>query len=510
MTNDAPLDEDNATPSARDVELYRAVFEVNAAVKLLIDPETGAIVDANEGAATFYGYAKAELRTMNIAELNVLPSELIRQEMERARAERRSFFRFRHRVASGEVRDVEVYSGPFVWSGRTLLLSIVHDVTERYRLEDRLARAQTLEAMGRLAGGVAHDFNNLLTVILGFSEAIADGSRKDERAQVAARHVVQAATRAAELTQKLLAFGRKRIENPTNLSLNALIRDLEAVLREMAGANASLVVELDDDLGRVYADHGTMVQVLTNLVHNAGEATEGRGHIRLTTTRMPLAEARQTLGPPHVAGVRLTVEDDGPGIAPGLARQIFEPFVSTKQRGSGLGLATVYGIVQQSGGTISVQSEPGHTTFTVCLPVAIEGASTNAVPSSTTLGTRPRTLRVLFAEDDAAVRHALTSQLEGLGHVVTSSEDGEQALARFVEADGMFDVLVTDVRMPRMNGIALATAIRARAPGLPVVYVTGDHAGLLDDAVTSPPRTRAVGKPCTSEALDQAIRAVIA
>ncbi|MFO0697578.1 MAG: ATP-binding protein, partial [Polyangiales bacterium] len=329
--------------------------------------------------------------------------------------------------------------------------------------------------MGRLASGVAHDFNNLLTVILAFAESIADGTRAGEKAQRGAQQIVQAARRAADLTQKLLTFGRSRMENPSEVDLGQLLHDLEGLLHEMVGSQRSLVIAPSVARAVVYADPGPLVQVVTNLVVNAAEATAPGGTIRLSTE--PLAVPAGDPEHPEGRWVALRVEDDGVGIAESELSRVFEPFYSTKERGSGLGLATVYGIVRQAGGYVRVTSRPGATRFSVYLP---EGDPSRAVGPRSEPPAVIEPLQVLVAEDEADVREALVDQLVSRGHGVRSAADGEEALAAFLAEPHAYDVLVTDVRMPRRNGRALVEAVRKKRPGFPVVFVTGHDAGLLD------------------------------
>ncbi len=232
----------DSTGGARD-QLYREMFETNSAVKLVIDPSTGAIVDANRSAVTFYGYSREKLLSMRIQEINTLPPEMVEAEMERARREKRLFFNFRHRLASGEIRDIEVYCGPLSAEGRTLLHSIIIDVTARRKLEHQLSRAQRLEATGRLAGGVAHDFNNILAVILGYVEVARRSLPEDHPARTAVDEIGSATKRASTITGQLLSLTRERASSPEVVDMGALVVGLEGLCRRLVGEDVELTTE---------------------------------------------------------------------------------------------------------------------------------------------------------------------------------------------------------------------------------------------------------------------------
>jgi PAS domain S-box-containing protein len=348
-------------PSKND-DIYRAIFEANTAIKLLIDPEDGSIIDANPAAAEFYGWPIEKLRTMNVGEINMLPTREIEQEMARAKSGRRRYFRFHHRTATGSIRHVEVHSGPVRLHGRTLLLSIICDLTDRDELEERLRSAEKLEALGRVAGGVAHDFNNLLTVVFGCASIIEKSGPSPEAKQALA-DLLEAANGARRLTQQLLAFSRNQKLERQPLDLNIVLSDMKELLQRAVGASGiEIVLDLAPQAPLVLLDRSQLEQVVLNLTLNARDAMPSGGAVRIETRAV-------------TEGVAITVTDTGQGMDAATRARVFEPFFTTKSgSNTGLGLSTVYGIVTQSGGTIDLQSEPGRgTQITVVFPAMAEG-----------------------------------------------------------------------------------------------------------------------------------------
>jgi PAS domain S-box-containing protein len=353
-------------PGGRD--MFRALFESTAAVKLLIDPVDGAIVNANLAAQRFYGWSLAELQAMTIHEINLLTPTEIADEMERARTRRRQCFWFRHRVRSGAVTDVEVYSGPIELNGKCLLLSIVHDVTERRRIEEALRQAQRLEALGRLAAGIAHDFNNLLTVIQTSAQLIIRRGAADTVSAVVI-DISMAARRGAELTRRLLALGRQQSLSPSAVDLGAMLAETTVLLRRTLPESIIVTSSATDGLSLVMIDRGQLELVLLNLALNARDAMPNGGHLELAVSRAA-ATPPELLPGEYLA---ITVTDSGTGMDEDTRRRAFEPFFTTKSSGvgSGLGLPVALGVVAQSGGTMTLDSRPGGgTCFTLFVPIA--------------------------------------------------------------------------------------------------------------------------------------------
>ncbi|HEX6864661.1 MAG TPA: PAS domain S-box protein, partial [Thermoanaerobaculia bacterium] len=415
----------------------------------------------------------------------------------------------RRRLAAGEVRtsDLELRllrrDGRPVWvylnrsvvqdaAGRPLyLLTYLRDVTDRRTLEEQLRQAQKMEAVGQLAGGIAHDFNNLLTAIIGNGELLLREIEIEDSRRIDLLEINRAAHRAATLTRQLLAFSRKQILQPRLLNLNQVVTELSTMLRRVIGEHVELRLDLDPGLGRVLADPGQMEQVITNLAVNGRDAMPSGGCLTIRTLTLDGSHVPHS-GPdegellgPHVA---LSVSDDGVGMDDRTRARLFEPFFTTKElgRGTGLGLATVYGIVRQSGGHILVDSEPGcGALFRIYLPhVAGEAPASERivapVPRQEAHG------HVLLVEDESSVRELASRVLRSAGFTVTEASHGEEALER-AQTLARIDLLLTDVVMPRMGGPDLAARLRPRWPGLRVVFMSGYVDPELHRAVGQPP-----------------------
>jgi nitrogen-specific signal transduction histidine kinase/CheY-like chemotaxis protein len=369
----------------------------------------------------------------------------------------------------------------------------VQDITERRALEARLLEAQKLESIGRLAGGVAHDFNNMLTAILGNVEFAAEASSLEEIQPLLAE-IRHTAERSAALTAQLLAFARRQVIAPKVLEPNALLRRLDALLRRLIGEHIRITVQLGAQ-GRVRADESQLEQVIMNLVTNARDAMPGGGRLLLSTADVVLDAAlvasqldfSPSLDVSPGPYVEMTVVDSGPGIAPQDLPHIFEPFYTTRPGGTGLGLATCYGIVKQSGGHIQVRSQPGQgSSFTVYLP-RVEGEVVPvAPPESAEKGLA--TERVLLVEDEPSVRAVAERTLARQGYCVRSAGTAEEALQRHAEES--FELLVTDVVLPGLSGRELALKLTRRWPELRVLFISGytqntiEHGGVLEPGIS--------------------------
>ena len=406
-------------------------------------------------------------------------------------------------VSSFLLRDVD--GEPFGFA------TVQHDLRENKRLESELRQAQKMEALGRLAGGVAHDFNNLLTVILSYCAIIKKGLVKEGRDARDVEQIDRAAQRAAELTKQLLAFSRRQVLEPKPLHLGATVRAMEGMIRRLVGEDIELRIIAPDDREAVMVDAGQVEQVVMNLVVNARDAMRGGGVLTLETSHVVLAERSHTIGLPAGRYNTLAITDTGTGIDDQTKTHLFEPFFTTKAlgKGTGLGLSTVMGIVQQSGGHITVDSVVGHgTTFRVFLR-AIEEVPppTLALPRTVTqTGDRQR---ILVVEDEVEVRVLICNVLRGAGYEVIDARDGEHALEVAAAVAGDIHLMLTDVIMPRLSGRQLAAKVLELRPETRVLYMSGytddklGHHGVLD------PDVELIQKPLTPEMLLQRVRRML-
>jgi PAS domain S-box-containing protein len=478
----------------------------------------GTIVSTNAAAEELLGYTKAEL--------DVLPSGAItdaegdardRVLLDEAVAGLRTRYDVDRRITRADGREillhVDVAIVPDADGRPKYRLALAEDVTARTELEEQLRQAQRLEAVGRLAGGVAHDFNNLLTAISGYAELALARESGDAETTADLDEILKASRRAAALTTQLLAFSRKQVLQPKRLNLNALVNDMHKLLRRLIGED----IELDTAfVGRaapeVHADPGQLEQVVVNLVVNARDALKGGGRITIETSTVDIDQTSALLsheGATPGAYAVLTVRDTGEGIAPDLLPRLFDPFFTTKPvgEGTGLGLATVYGIVRQSNGFVAVTSSSGAgASFSVYFPRLDDEAP--GADEEETVGPQRGSERVLLVEDDSTVRMLVRRMLTAQGYDVVEAESGAAALAGAANA-GTVDVLVTDVVMPEMNGPELARRLRVVSPNLRVLFTSGYTDGAIEDEVVGDGRSDFLQKPFGAAQLTEKIRALL-
>src|SRR5438105_2381837 len=428
--------------------------------------------------------------------------------------EARPTIQFRILTKAGTYRVAEFSATAQRRDGRlTGILGIGRDVTERLGLEQQLRQAQKTEAVGRLAGGIAHDFNNILTAITGHADLLLEdlGHHDPRRADV--DEIRRSAERAAGLTRQLLAFSRQQVLQPKVVDLNALVLDMDKLLRRLIGEDVELATVLDPTLGRVTADPGQLEQVIVNLAVNARDAMPQGGKLTLETRNIDL-DSSYTLEHSLVKPgpyVQLTVSDSGIGMDEETQAHAFEPFFTTKPRGqgTGLGLAMVYGTVKQSGGFIWVYSEPGRgATFKIYLP-RVDAPVESAAPPAPVERPPRGSETVLLAEDEPAVRAIARQALERQGYTVLAAPSGADALALAAQHGATIHLLLTDVVMPGMSGRDLADRLTAQRPGIRVLYISGytDNAivrhGMLE------PGLAYLQKPFRPDALVRKVREVL-
>ncbi len=396
----------------------------------------------------------------------------------------------------GTIFQTEVLAVPFEHDGRPAAMAFYRDITERHRLEEQLRHSQKMESVGRLAGGVAHDFNNMLTVINGYSQMELDMPGLPPETRASIEEIRAAGERAAALTRQLLAFSRKQVSEPVPLNLNRLVEQEAGMLRRLIGEDVNVSMRLDPAIGLVLADRGLLQQVLMNLTVNARDAMPSGGNIVIETSNTWLegaaaAEAHASPGPYSV----LAVSDTGTGMSPETLQRIFEPFYTTKPNGTGLGLATVYGIVQQSHGSIQVSSRPGEgSTFRVYLPQTDRVSSPAPEPVQGSRSDQGVGATVLVVEDQDNVRGLACGVLRRHGYLVIEAASGAEALAICRREGSAIDLLLTDVVMPGMSGPELAARLCESMPGLQVLLTTGyapdkvasEIAGSLENYLAKP------------------------
>ena len=489
----------------------------NAPDSIVFVDESGRCIDVNSATIELTGYSRAELLARSIGDM--VPADaraLARAHFDQAQNEG---------LAAGEISILRKDGERRTWNVKAVrltegrLMAFATDISEQLRqrdkvreLEEQAHQSQKLETVGRLAGGIAHDFNNLLTVINSYATFVAEDLDEGDPMRADVEQIREAGDRAAALTRQLLAFSRKQILAPRILDLNQVVGDLTQMMSRLLGEDIDFVTRLAADLGQVRADPSQVEQVLMNLAVNARDAMADGGKLTVETANIDLDEAYLSAHPDATQGshVLLAVSDTGPGMSDEIKSRIFEPFFTTKGRGdgTGLGLATVYGIVKQSGGAIRVHSELGHgATFKVYLPRVVgERSEVVEVSDAGDLG---GTETILVVEDEPAVRLLARRILESSGYRVLAAANGGEALLLCEQRVGAIGLVLTDVVMPQMSGRALVDRLSEICPGLTVLFMSGYtdnaivHHGVLDEG------THFIAKPFTARALLEKVRLVL-
>jgi PAS domain S-box-containing protein len=387
------------------------------------------------------------------------------------------------------------------------------DTTERKRLGEQLRQALKMEAVGQLAGGISHDFNNLLGIINGYSEILLENPRFGEVTRRRLGEILKAGQHASSLTRQLLAFSRKQILQPRVLSLNHVLAEVDKMLRRLIGEHIEVTTVLDPNLEAVTADPTQMEQVILNFCVNARDAMPEGGRVTIETANVEVDETIAAQHFPMEPGryVRLAVSDTGIGMEKETLSHVFEPFFTTKgsDKGTGLGLATVYGIVKQSGGYVWAYSEPGQgSTFSVYLPTATEVAEPSTPEAKSREAVRGSET-ILLVEDAAPLREMTRELLEERGYTVLEAEDGKQALEVAERYEGSIALLLTDVVLPKMGGPSLAKSLLQRRSGMKVLYMSGyANQAFVDDGVLKP-GTVFLQKPFAAEELAKKVRKLL-
>ena len=495
-------------------QLFRLIGE-NAADLIAVVDTSGKRLYNSPSYEKVLGYTCEELAsTPSLAQVHPDDLEKVkaagREAMETGKG-RRIEYRMRHK--DGRWIDFESTASAILdTSGKVYRLVIVNrEISERKRLEEQFRQAQKMEAIGRLSGGVAHDFNNLLGLIIGYSEVLQEKIPQEDALRQCVDQIYGAGKRASNLTRQLLAFSRQQVLEPKILSLNDVITDMYKMLCRLIGENIELSIVLDAGLGNVKADQGQIEQVIMNLAVNARDAMPDGGKLQIGTSNTEIDEAvAASFSYPVVPGpyILLTVTDSGVGMDGAIQQKIFEPFFTTKEKGkgTGLGLAMVYGVVKQSGGYIDVKSELGKgSMFSIQLPRICGSAApdTEVVVNSAQL---TGTGTILLVEDEKELRELTRFQLEELGYTVTEAGSGEEALELSRSFSKPVDLLLTDIIMTGMNGRILAQKLTAEYPQMKLVYMSGYTGQNVGVQSAFEPGVKFLQKPFTRDVLAQKIK----
>jgi PAS domain S-box-containing protein len=457
----------------------RALME-NAKDAILVTNIQGIVVEVNRAGEELFGRHRVEFAGCHFFDL------LIADEREKARLRFEAILaggapggqETIAMTADGRAVPIEISGSLVEIGGERLMLAIVRDVSERKQLEEQFRQAQKMEAVGRLAGGVAHDFNNLLTVILGYSDVVNNQLPAEHPLRQEIEQIRKAGERAAALTQQLLAFSRTQVLLPQLIDVREVVTDIHKMLRRVIGEDVDLSMVCDRETGRIKADPGQLEQVLMNLAVNARDAMPGGGKLTIETRNAAFgeADAREHVTAQPGSYVMIAVSDTGAGMDAETKTHIFEPFFTTKEKGkgTGLGLATVYGIVKQSGGFIRVSSEPGHgTAFAIYLPRVEEELDSHRGPLPPAIGSARGTETILLLEEEEGLRRLARDVLENHGYMVIETPGWQSALELATQHPGPIDLVLADAVMPETDGPEIVSRLSALRPGIKILSMSG-------------------------------------
>jgi hypothetical protein len=495
----------------KNESILRLLFEHNPMPTWLYEVDSLKFLRVNQAAVKLYGYSHEEFEEMTIL--------AIRPDCEREKA--MAYIRemedntqehgfWLHQAKGGKTFEVEIISHALVYAGKRVRLVVAQDISDRRHLELQLRQSQKMEAIGRLAGGVAHDFNNLLMVIKGHTELLLNLLSPSDHIAHKIEQIDHSADRAAALTRQLLAFSRMQVLQPQVINLNSIVEEMGKLLPRLIGEDIELVVRADQKLGAIRADASQMEQIIMNLAVNSRDAMPNGGKLVIETKNADLDQTYAASHPLMKPGayIQLTVSDTGCGMDAETQSHIFEPFFTTKEKGkgTGLGLATVYGIVKQSGGFIWVYSELGKgTSFKIFMP-RVDHAEERAGAARPTAEVPTGTETVLLTEDEQDVREIAREFLESGGYKVVEARDASEAVELVSQHNGAIDLLVTDMVMPGMTGQELAVHLQREYPGLCVVFMSGYSEHAATEMANADPTVRLLSKPFSRGALLRTVR----
>ncbi len=460
-------------------ERYIKLFDENHLAMLLIDPDDGIILDANQAAIAFYGWGFNEIIRKNISDIHVLPKNDITKEINHAKAHQRNHFFFQHRLANGQIRDVEVYTSSIVAAGHHLLYATIRDITdqkrmesERRTLENRLRQAQKLEAVGTMVGGISHEFNNILQSIFLYTDLLKDELNDDKSLQMYVQRLQDEGTRARDIVQQILTFSRKTKIAMQPRAIHELV--LEALLFERSSLPPNIEIDqnINVNCGMVVCDKTQVHQIIINLCNNAEHAMGAAGGTLTVTLHQIRASLHADDNETDV--VELKISDTGSGMDAETLSRVFDPFFTTKEvgKGTGLGLSVIHGIVEMMNGQISVKSKPGEgTTFLIQFPVANEYTE-DVIKKQSVTGTLDKKT-ILLVDDEENICETTQNFLRRKGLVVDNAVDGIEGLELFRDTPNRYDLVVTDLSMPNLSGADLTKEIRRLNVTIPIILSTG-------------------------------------
>jgi PAS domain S-box-containing protein len=511
-----------AEQTARELERnYRQLFDSNPHPMYVFDSSALTVLEVNDAAATYYGYSRQDLVTRSVTELCLPEDVAFLAEAVATAGTVDRWGPLRQVKRDGTVVEVAITSHTLSFDGRDARCAVIEDITEKEQLERRLRQSQRLESLGQLAGGVAHDFNNLLGIIIGYAtmcvhdvEVAVQSDARWTTLLDDLRQIVQAGDRATNLTRQLLSFARAEVAETQVIDLTTVVTGVEQLLRRAIGEDIDMRIHLTSRPWPIKADPGQIEQVLINLVVNARDAMPAGGALSIDVEPITIDDYYAAYHPGVRVGrhMQLRVTDTGVGMSQPTIDRAFEPFFTTKPKGqgTGLGLATIYGIVTNAGGHAQITSEAGiGTTFTALFPATNETPdATDAEPSHTTdaqhrAGDHET---ILLAEDEDSLRLLTERILTRHGYTVIAACNGDEAIKLAGQHPARIDLLLTDVIMPHMNGHDLATHLQATDPTLPVIYMSGYAEPLLASRSTLPAGVDLLSKPVTEQQILAGIR----
>jgi PAS domain S-box-containing protein len=468
----------DAAQAIKSATRYRLLFDLNPEPMWVYDLETLRFLAVNEAAIRHYGYTREEFLAMTIRGIRS-PEDvlLLDEELQRTPPTAMNRTNARHQKKDGAMIEVEISADAIELEGRTARLVMSHDITGRRQLEAQFRQAQKMDAIGQLAGGVAHDFNNLLTVIGAHSDFLLDAMESNDERREDVQEIQKAGVRASGLTRQLLAFSRKQILRPAVLEMNKIVVDAEKMLRRLIGEDIEVSTELAPDLAEILADSGQLEQVLVNLAVNARDAMPGGGRLIIKTMNVMATE--RSIDPDGVTPpgkyVLVSITDTGTGMDETTRAHMFEPFFTTKApgKGTGLGLATVFGIVKQSGGFVWVDSTPRMgTSFRIYFPQLAEELGPEEIEATAAVVSRGLET-ILLVEDEESVRVSVRRMLTHQGYVVLEARDGKDALGISAVYGAPIHLVLSDAVMPGMSGAEVFRKLRLERIDIKTLCMSG-------------------------------------